>query len=148
MAVSESFKNTISAHLNDLATKDELFAVTLKKTNKNIEECCNYILQEVQKSGKMGFDDAEIFGMAVHYYDEDSIKDIKPQGATVKVNHSVDAPKKEPVKATVATKPVVKPVAKPMVKTVVKQKASKAKTVVAHQTKSEPANKFGQTSLF
>ena len=74
MSVSPAFKAQIENHLNELAAKDELFAVTLKKENKNIDDCITYILNQVQKSGKMGFADDEIYGMAVHYYDEDDIQ--------------------------------------------------------------------------
>jgi len=49
----------------------------------------NYILSQVKKSGCTGFDDDEIFGMAVHYYDEDDLKDIKPITCSVVVNHKV-----------------------------------------------------------
>lgn len=86
---TQEFKNTIQAYLDKRAESDSLFAETLKKENKNIEECVNYILGEVQKSGCNGFDDSEIFGMAVHYYDEDDLKATKQNSANVIVNHKV-----------------------------------------------------------
>lgn len=89
MKGTETFKKTISDHLQSVADKDPLFAVTLKKENKNIDGCINYILGKVQKSGCSGFADDEIFGMAMHYYDEDGIKPGKPVNATVVVNHAV-----------------------------------------------------------
>lgn len=98
MEVSNGFKAVIKAYLDDRASNDELFAATYSKPNKSLDECCNYILHEVQKSGQNGFADEEIFGMAIHYYDEDDIKDIKPINARVVVNHHVDAPKPQPKK--------------------------------------------------
>lgn len=98
MEVSNGFKAVIKAYLDDRASNDRLFAATYAKPNKSLDECCNYILQEVQKSGQNGFADEEIFGMAVHYYDEDDIKDVKPVNARVVVNHHVDAPKPQPKK--------------------------------------------------
>lgn len=98
MEVSNQFKAVIKAYLDDRASNDELFAATYAKPNKSLDECCNYILQEVYKSGCNGFADEEIFGMAVHYYDEDDIKDVKPINARVVVNHHVDAPKPQPKK--------------------------------------------------
>lgn len=98
MEVSNQFKAVIKAYLDDRASNDELFAATYAKPNKSLDECCNYILSEVQKSGQNGFADEEIFGMAVHYYDEDGIKDVKPINARVVVNHHVDAPKPQPQK--------------------------------------------------
>ena len=65
------------------------------KDNKNIDECCNFIMQQVQKSGCNGFADEEIYGMAVHYYDEDDIKDIEPVRCTVVVNHTVELTEEE-----------------------------------------------------
>lgn len=90
MKGTEKFKEVIQQHLISLAAKDELFAETLKKPNKSIDECIDYIIEEVQKSGKNGFADEEIFGMAVHYYDEDDLKAPKSAGGRVVVNHSVE----------------------------------------------------------
>ncbi len=68
MKTTNHFKNTIQSYLENRAKSDELFAASYAKPNKNIDECCNFILSEVQKSGCNGFSDEEIFGMAVHYY--------------------------------------------------------------------------------
>lgn len=124
MSVSPAFKTQIENHLNELATKDELFAVTLKKENKNIDDCITYILNQVQQSGKMGFADEEIYGMAVHYYDEDDIQVGKKVSAKVVVNHSIDAPKpkKEAKQNPVQDQP--KEVNKPTKPKVEKQQAS------------------------
>ena len=88
--VTEQFKTTIQAYLEKRAAEDSLFAETLKKENKSIDECINYILSEVQKSGSNGFADEEIFGMAVHYYDEDDLKAVKQNYGRVVVNHKVE----------------------------------------------------------
>ena len=97
--VSTSFKNTIKAYLDKRAAEDTLFAQTYAKENKNLDECCNYILQEVKKSGCCGFDDDEIYNMAIHYYDEDDIKDVKPVSAKVVVNHTVELSEEEKAEA-------------------------------------------------
>lgn len=89
MKSTDTFKTTIQNHLNGLAEKDPLFAETLKKENKSIDGCCTYILNQVKASGCNGFDDSEIFGMAVHYYDEDDVKAGSPISAKVVVNHVV-----------------------------------------------------------
>lgn len=89
------FEQTIYNHLSDLASKDSLFGVSFNKDNKSIKECINYIYESVRKSGRIGFNDDEIFNMAIHYYDEDDIKDIKSQSCKVVVNHSVEEPIKE-----------------------------------------------------
>jgi|SRR5690606_38592901 len=88
MKASPHFKTAIQNHLNGLAAKDELFAETLKKPKKNIDDCITYIFNQVKASGCNGFADEEIYQMAVHYYDEDDIKVGKPLNGTVVVNHS------------------------------------------------------------
>ncbi|NDV46127.1 PcfK-like protein [Paludibacter sp. 221] len=90
MKASDGFKKTIKAYLDNRAKEDELFAETYAKPNKNIEDCITYILNSVQKSGCNGFDDDEIYSMAVHYYDEDNIDVGKPVNAKVVVNHKTE----------------------------------------------------------
>lgn len=89
MKATDSFTKTISDHLQQVAATDPLFAKSLEKPNKNIKECITYILNTVQKSGCNGFEDSEIFGMAIHYYDEDDIQPGKEVKAKVVVNHHV-----------------------------------------------------------
>lgn len=87
MKASKSFKETIKSYLDNRAANDELFAQAYSKEGKNIDDCVTYILNTVQKSGCNGFADEEIFGMAVHYYDEDKIEVGKPISTRVVVNH-------------------------------------------------------------
>lgn len=74
------FEVAIKAYLDKRASEDELFAKTYAKENKSIERCCLYIIGEAQKKafntdkGKMAaLPDAEVYGLAVHYYDEDDL---------------------------------------------------------------------------
>lgn len=95
MKSTETFKSTIRDYLKKLAETDQLFAVTFAKENKNIDDCIKYILNTVQKSGCNGFTDDEIFGMAVHYYDEDSIDIGGKVNCRVLVNHVVELTEEE-----------------------------------------------------
>lgn len=90
MKSTESFKKTIQEYLEKRAAEDELFAVSFAKPLKNINDCVTYILNTVKASGCEGFSDAEIYGMAVHYYDEDKIDIGKPISSRVVVNHHVE----------------------------------------------------------
>ena len=90
MNTTQEFQKTIKAHLDNLAGFDDNFAQKYAKESKSIEERCNYILSSVQKSGCNGFTDDEIFGMAVHYYEEDDLGKIKAVKGTVVVNHKVE----------------------------------------------------------
>lgn len=94
MQVSPGFKTAIQNHLKGVAKNDPLFLETLKKPNKNINDCMTYILNEVKKSGIQGWADEEVFAMAVHFYDEDDLKPGAAVNARVVVNHHVDAPAK------------------------------------------------------
>lgn len=84
------FTRTILTYLEKRAKTDYLFAESFANPNKNIDDCCTYILNEVQKSGCNGFHDDEIFGMAVHYYDEENIEISKPINCHIAVNHIVE----------------------------------------------------------
>lgn len=90
MKGTDSFKTAIQTHLNKVAETDLVFAEKLNNPEKNIEDCTTYILNQVHKSGCNGFADSEIFGMAMHYYDEEQVEVGKPIHATVVVNHSVE----------------------------------------------------------
>lgn len=90
MKGSEKFKEVIQNYLEARGKQDPLFAQTLQKPNKSIDGCIEYILSEVQKSGCSGFADEEIFGMAVHYYDEDDLTTEKASISKVVINHSVE----------------------------------------------------------
>lgn len=97
MKATTHFKNTIQNYLEQRAQTDALFEWTYTtKENKNIDDCCTYILNTVQKSGCNGFADDEIYSMAVHYYDEDNIDIGKPMNnAHVVVNHIVELTEEE-----------------------------------------------------
>ena len=84
------FTRTILTHLEQRASVDPLFAQSFANLDKNIDDCCTYILNEVQKSGCNGFTDDEVYSMAVHYYDEENIEVGKPIDARITVNHVVE----------------------------------------------------------
>lgn len=77
MKGTELFQKRIKDYLDRRAFTDPQFAEKYGNPKKSIEECCEYIFGEVSDSEYGGYDDDDIFGMAVHYYDEDDIK-IKP----------------------------------------------------------------------
>ena len=89
----QDFKKAIQAYLDLRAKTDKLFAVSYAKTNKNLDDCCNYILGEAKKRGNaVAMTDEEVYGMAVHYYDEDSIK-VNKLPANARASVSVPASK-------------------------------------------------------
>lgn len=113
MKGTDSFNQAIKAYIEERAKVDELFAQKFTNPKKSIDECCNYILGEARKRGNaVAMSEAEVYGMAVHYYDEDDIK-VNKISANVKASVSNLAPsakvqqvqKSEPVKSAPERKP-------------------------------------------
>jgi len=106
MKSTEIFKKTIQAYLERQAASDELFAVSFRKPDKTIDQCIAYILNTVQKSGCNGFEDMEIFSMALHYFQEENIEVGSPINCNIVVNHTVEltAEEKEQARHTAIQK--------------------------------------------
>ena len=102
LKASTPFERTIQSYLENYASQDEAFKERYNNPKKNIVECCNYIMNQVKKSGCNGFADEEIYKMARDYYvDEISKDDTKAISGTVVVNHTVELTEEEKVKARV-----------------------------------------------
>lgn len=87
----EGIKPIIVAYLEDRAKNDELFAKAYAKENKSIDECIDFIFSEAHKMGNaVCVSDAEVFGWAVHYYDEDNIKINKTAGTRRRASAGID----------------------------------------------------------
>ena len=99
MSGTEQFTRTIAEYLNLRAATDPLFAPNLAKPHKNIEGCITYILKQVQQSGCNGFEDDEIYSMAIHYYDEDDLEVGSPVACHVVVNHTIVLTEEEKAEA-------------------------------------------------
>lgn len=94
---NQTFKEAIKSYLDERARTDELFAKSYAKENKNLDECCSYIMEEAKKLGNaVCISDNEVFGMAVHYYDEDDIKVNKLPAGT----RAVASTSPQPVRMT------------------------------------------------
>ena len=85
-------KDRIKEYLDKKAENDELFAKTYAKENESFDECFKFILSEAQKKGDNAvcMTDEEVFGLAVHYYDEDGIKISPMPNTRVEVSTSTD----------------------------------------------------------
>ena len=86
-------------YLEQRAEEDTLFAKKYRNPAKNMDECVTHILNYVQKSGCNGFTDGEIFGQAIHYYEENEIEVGKPMNCQVVVNHVVELTEEEKAEA-------------------------------------------------
>lgn len=92
------FENAIKEYLDARAKEDVKFAEKYSNEKKSIEECCRFILGEMKKKaagGMYGATDAEVFGLAVHYYDEEDIKVEKNVSAEVVINREMTEEEKQ-----------------------------------------------------
>lgn len=98
MKGSKAFESIIKTYLDRYASKDEMFAEKYRNPNKSIEECCGFIASQVANMGVNGVDDAEVFGLAVHYYDEQDVK-VEKVNYQVVCNHPVELTEEEKAEA-------------------------------------------------
>ena len=96
---TQAFNETIKTYLEERAENDALFAVKYANPSKSVDDCVTYILNSVRKSGCCGFTNDEIFGLAVHYYEENEIEVGKPVNCQVVVNHIVELTEDEKAQA-------------------------------------------------
>lgn len=99
MKATVHFKETIKRYLDDLSQADDIFNQKYHSDKKNLDDCVTYILNQVKSSGCCGFADEEIYGMAVHYYDEEDINIGAAINAQVVVNHTIDLTEEEKERA-------------------------------------------------
>ncbi|MBQ2289908.1 MAG: PcfK-like family protein [Bacteroidaceae bacterium] len=89
----------IKNYLDNRARTDELFAAKYANPKKSIDECCKYITGEAYARAKNGcavISDEEVYGMAVHYYDEENITIRKaPNARTSKTNAKPELTKEQ-----------------------------------------------------
>lgn len=70
---SEFFKAKIQSYLEKRVEQEPEFRVKYDNPKKSLDECFKYICSQVYESGCCGFNDDEVYSMAVHYYDEKDI---------------------------------------------------------------------------
>ena len=93
-----AFEIAIKAYLDKRAKEDALFAKTYKKKGKTIQKCCLFLISEAQKrafksdKGQIAaLPDDEVYGLAVHYYDEDNLDiDNMPEEKVASAKEMVD----------------------------------------------------------
>ncbi len=95
MQGTEQFKVVIKNYLDKRAQEDELFRAKYETTTRTIDDVVTYILNEVKASGCNGFDNEEIFSMAVHVIDEPTLEIGKPIKCHVVVNHHIELTEEE-----------------------------------------------------
>ena len=149
MQVSDKMKQVISDYLTDLANNDEAFSICFMDDSKSIDECLDFICTQVQKSGRMGFDDDEIYGLAIHYYQEDNPGEIT-KGASwtckVVVNHTIELTEEE--KEAARQKALDEITANEKRKILEKEKREKEKAKAEAEARKKQEQEQGIMSLF
>lgn len=148
-----AFADTIKAYLDGYAATDPIFNERYQNKDKSINECCDYIINQVKKTGRQGFADEEIFAFARGYYTDDvSADDTKSTHATVVVNHTVELTEEEKQKAH--DKALEEYKAKELKKLEAEEKAKiekekkQAEKVEKKKEEAKQNGGFEQTSLF
>lgn len=92
-----TFEKIIKDYIEKFAQGDAVFASKYEKSGKDIEGCCRYIKSEARKQAQNGcaaIKEEEVFGWAVHYFDEEMTAPKDSPRVEVKVAPTADMPKK------------------------------------------------------
>lgn len=99
--MSKKAIEVIKIHLDKIAKKDESFNQAYSNKEKSMDKCFAYIVSEARKRGnEVCMTDEEVFGLAVHYYVEGDIKDVKLPDDFDSVTMSESKQKSNPKKQT------------------------------------------------
>ena len=143
----KSAKERIKDYLDERARQDELFAKSYAKSNKNIDECYEYIVSEARKqckdSDSICISDDVVFGWAVHYYDEDNIN----VGRSSESKESTESKEMSDADKEIVEEARKKAYQTNKIASSANKKASEAKKKSADANKSKPA-KIQQLTLF
>lgn len=97
---TEMFIRAIKNYLENRAANDAAFAEKFKNEKKTVDGCAAFIIDQVQKSKRCAYADEEIFGLAVHYYDEEDIKECSmPNGVKIVGPYDLTDEEKQEAKA-------------------------------------------------
>lgn len=95
-----TFEKIIQEFIEKTCKTDEVLAKKYEDSGKDIAGCCRYIKSEARKKAQNGcavIEDAQVFGWAVHYFDEGLKAPADSPEAEVKVSSSAkveNTPKK------------------------------------------------------
>lgn len=92
------FEVVLKTYLDKRAKEDELFAKSYAKEGKTIQKCAIFVITEAKKkafstnNGRVAaLPDDEVYGLAVHYYDEDDIEiDKMPNEKVGEIKKKID----------------------------------------------------------
>lgn len=72
---SNAVMDVVRNYMEERCASDPILAIKYANPAKSIEKALNYVASEVQKSGLTIMDSESVFGLILHYYDE-NLEDI------------------------------------------------------------------------
>lgn len=70
MKSSNAVMDVVRNYMEERCASDPILAIKYANPAKSIEKALNYVASEVQKSGLTIMDSESVFGLILHYYDE------------------------------------------------------------------------------
>lgn len=146
---SERMKERIKEYLDAYAEKNESFFSDYQNPDKNIDECCDFICTQVRKMGAIGLDDDDVYGLAIHYYQETDPGEISKglvNTTNIVINHRVELTEEE--KARAKEQAIKDLIEQEKRKKLEKDKRDKEKAKAEAEKKREKLAAEGVLSLF
>lgn len=101
----EAFRRTIKEYLDNFAEQDEVFAEKYRNPyeGRTVEKCCEYIIGSARArctSQAVAMPDEEVYGLAVHYFEEEKLDVPKaPTNCRIVGNFQVTLTEEDKAKA-------------------------------------------------
>ena len=111
-----TFEKIIKDYIEGVCKTDEVLAKKYADSNQDIAGCCSYIKSQAKKKAQGGcavIEDAEVFGWAVHYFDEEMTAPKEEVACKVESRMTI-----KDIDEKFMPKPQPKPVVKPQPKKV------------------------------
>ena len=89
------FEQALKKYLDKHASENPPFAEKYANPKLSIEKCAGYIYKVVQDSNRHGFTDSEVYGIALHYYQEEITDEYKGAPPQVVINEEVQLTEEE-----------------------------------------------------
>lgn len=72
------FQQRIEQFVKEQCEKDSAFADKVRSTQRTVKDCCAWVVEEIarqfQQNKRYGYDDSEVYGLVLHFYDEPKLK--------------------------------------------------------------------------
>lgn len=95
---SNAVMDVVRNYMEERCASDPILAIKYADPNKSIEKALNFVASEVQKSGLTIMDSESVFGLILHYYDE-NLEDVPNVNCKIAVAKELTDTEKEEAKA-------------------------------------------------